>query len=316
MSVYKYKDFLFESVEKVPLFISPQLISILKKLNLPVSNAILDDINKPQDISYLDCDIQSKEKADKISFQPAAKAFGPPGEIVQTNWTSKTRQEMSVGKIVNKLFPDKFKQTDIEKFINDFKAEIGKSFADFRLVEGEDIRKYYLEDNYENQQQGDINSSCMKHDYAQKYLDIYAKNPEKCKLLILMSDKNPKKIKGRALVWMGTRKPTSRIYMDRIYVINDADEKLYIDYAIEHNWLYKAHQVMHDASYIENGKRVYSSVAIQLNPNNFDKYPSLDTLAYYTPSTGRLGSNAGNFVPGHPRLQLNSAEGDATKLDR
>jgi hypothetical protein len=91
---------------------------------------------------------------------------------------------------------------------------------------------------------------------------------------------------------------------------------LYIDYAIENGWLYKAAQVMNDSSYMENGKKVYSSVAIQIKPIKFDTYPSLDTLSYYTPSTGRLGSNPGNYVPGNPRYHLNSTTGVATKIDR
>ena len=104
--------------------------------------------------------------------------------------------------------------------------------------------------------------------------------------------------------------------MDRIYTINDADKKLYTNYAIENNWFHKVKQVMHDASYVDNGKTVFSSVAIVLNPRVYKYYPSLDTLPYYTPSTGRLGSNAGNYVTGHPRLSLNSASGGFTKLDR
>jgi hypothetical protein len=335
MILYNYNDFLFEADEKekkkISFYISEVLRGILSNIDSPISKKIieLDASKQPTvkghnkfEISYLDCDRSKKDKDDKISFMPAAKASEVPGYSDDIPipcgdcYNSKLRQEMSVGKVVNKLFPDTFKQQEIEKFVNDFKAEIGKIFADFKLVDGEDIRKYYLVDNYENINQGDINSSCMRYDYAQKYLDIYVKNTDKCKLLILMSDKNKDKIKGRALVWMGLRKPTGRVYMDRIYTINQSDQKLYINYAIENNWFYKSQQVMHDASYIDNGKRVYSSVAVQLNPAMYDYYPSMDTLPYYTPSTGRLGSNPGNYIKGHPRLHLNSAEGGAQKLDR
>ncbi len=341
MALYNYNGFLFEADDKekkkIPLYISETLLSILSNIDSPIAKKLieLDATKQPTvkghnkfEISYLDCDRTKKDKEDKISFMPAAKASEVPGILSKVGsmeeimlpcndcYNSKLRQEMSVGKIVNRLFPDTYKQVEIEKFVNDFKAEMGKASAKFKLVEGEEIRYCYLESNYENTSQGDLNSSCMKHEYAQKYLDIYCKNPDKCKLLVLMSDKNDKKIKGRALVWMGLRKPTGKVYMDRIYVLNYADQKLYIDYAIEHDWLHKAQQVMHDASYIENGKRVHASVAIQLNPAMYDYYPSMDTLAYYTPSTGRLGSNAGNYVKGHPRYTLNSAEGGATKLDK
>ena len=314
MLVYNYNNFLNEADDKekkkIPFFLSETLAILLQRIKSPITKAIIDEINNPHEISYLDCDPKDKEKIDKISFLPAAKADS--GD----SWFAKGRQEMSVGRIVNKLFPDRFKNQEVEEFVNGFKAAIAKGHADFRLVQGEDIRKYYLEDNYEMKGKGDINASCMRYQKAQPWLDIFVKNPEKCKLLILMSDKDPTKIKGRALVWMGTRKPVGRTYMDRIYVIYDADEQLFINYAIEHDWLYKAAQVMGDASYMENGKKVYSSVAIALNPITFDHYPSLDTLSYYTPTTGRLGSNQGNPVPGHPRYNLNSADGGSTKIDR
>lgn len=314
MNIYKYNNFLLENKENFIFVISDKLLKKLIRINSPISKALLDAKGHLSfDISYLDC---VSDKEDKISFLPANRYDNVYDGSLSSLYTGKGRQEMSVGKIVNKLFPDKFKQIEIEQFVNDFKTEMKKSSSSFKLVSGEELRYWYLDDNYENKKQGDINSSCMKEAKSQPFLDIYVNNPEKCKLLILMSDKVPDKIKGRALVWAGLRKPENKIYMDRIYTINDSDKGLYIDYAKANNWLYKSKQVMHDASYIDNGKVVTSSVSIALNPAMYKFYPSLDTLPYYTPSTGRLGSNAGNYVSGHPRLNLNSATGGYTKIDR
>lgn len=329
MDIFKYRDFLFESDEvkretfkEMPLFISKELKKLFQLIKSPISYRIIKDdeekINQFS-ISFLDYEV-NPSNIDKITFLPANKVNRGLLSSTHINPTesfeAKGRQEISIGKIVNKLYPNTFTQNVIDEFINDFKAELAKSFSKFELVEGEDIRHFYLENNYENSNQGDMNSSCMRYKNTQKFLDIYVNNPEKCKLLILKSDKIPGKIKGRAIVWMGTRKPNDRVYMDRIYTLNIPDQKLYIDYAIEHGWLYKAGQVMHDASYIDKGQKVYSSVAIQLKPKKYDLYPSMDTLQYYTPSTGRLGSVPGNDVPGHPRYHLNSADGGAQKLDK
>jgi len=294
--------------------ISDKLRKILRSINDPISNAILDNTiigSTPggSDITYLDC-FDNKDKNDKISFLPANKVGPDMGDP----FSAKGRQEISVGRIVNRLFPDKFTQPQIEKFVNDFKAELKKALVNLELVKGEEIRYWYLEDHYANKKQGDVNSSCMKGDKAQKFFDIYVKNPEKCNLLVLLNEDN--KLMGRALVWVGMRKPTGRVYMDRIYTINDADKKLYIDYAIDHKWLYKAQQVMHNASYIDEGKTFFSSVSIQLDPVDHKLYPSLDTLSYYTPTTGRLASNAGNYIPNHPRIQLNGVNGQPQKVDR
>jgi len=311
MILYNYSDFLFEAAEKIPLILSQKLEKKLSVINNPISKAILDTKTNTllSDISYLDY-FEDKDKIDKISFLPSGKMEKEGIE----NFTAKGRQEMSVGKIVNKLFPDKFTQKDIENFVNDFKAELKKSFVNIKLVEGEEIRYWYLDSRYAGSH-GDVNSSCMRHKNAQPFFDIYCNNPDKCKLAVYLTDDN-KKLLGRALVWWGMRKPTGRVYMDRIYTINDADKKLFMDYAVSNKWLHKAQQVMGNPAYIDEGKTIYSSVAIQLKPQMYKYYPSLDTLSYYTPSTGRLGSNAGNYIPGNPRYILNSTTGEARKIDK
>jgi hypothetical protein len=326
MVLYNYKDFLFEADDDKTyfLFLSNKLRGLLKTIDSPISKKILmaETNGSKYSISHLDY-IEEKDNVDKLTFLPVNRFLQNPGWVnimgetpPSEVWETKQRQEMSVGKIVNKLFPEEFKQTEIENFVNSFKAALSKSFADFKLVEGEEIRYWYLDDHYENKIHGDINQSCMKAEKSQKFLDIYCKNPEKCKLLVLMSEKDPTRSKGRALVWMGMRKPTGKVYMDRIYTIYPADVKMYVDYAIKNNWVYKAVQSMYDASYMDDGKKVMSSVSIQLNPIMFDLYPSLDTLSYYTPSTGRLGSNAGNYIQGHPRYRCCNLNGIAQKLDK
>jgi hypothetical protein len=329
MILYNYNNFLLESDDKDKtyfLILSDKFKKLLSNIDSPISKKILSFIKdgEKSSISFLDYIDDDKDKIDKITFFPINKFLQNPenllkvinGPIPEEIWKSKQRQEMSVGKIVNKLFPDEFKQTEIENFVNSFKAAVSKTFADFKLVEGEEIRYWYLDEHYESKTMGDINQSCMKEQKSQKYLDIYVKNPEKCKLLVLMSEKENKKSRGRALIWIGLRKPTGKIYMDRIYTIYQADVKMYIDYAIKNGWLYKNTQGMYDASYIEDGKVFRSSVSIQLNPIEFDLYPSLDTLSYYTPSTGRLASNSGNYILGHPRYRLNGVDGKAQKLDK
>jgi hypothetical protein len=318
------------SDNKYKLVLSKKFRSLLKDIKSPLSDALIgaEEKESPSSISFLDY-IEDKEKTDTLTFLPVNRFLRNADWVSGSSevWETKQRQEMKVGKIVNTLFPDTFKQTQIEAFVNEFKAQIGKSFSNLRLVEGEEIRYYYLADHYETQNKGSINSSCMRGKAAQKFFDIYCNNPRSnssispntgwCNLLILMSDTDPKKIKGRALVWFNLRKPTGKVYMDRIYTVNDADQKMYIDYAKKQGWLYKRVQGMGDASYIDpDGKAVYSSVAVQLKPVKYDYYPSIDTLPYYTPSTGRLGSNAGNYIQGHPRYVCNSTSGSASKLDK
>ena len=102
----------------------------------------------------------------------------------------------------------------IKKFNNAVKSKRENIFKDFKIVKDEDIRKYYLYESYESDNHT-LGGSCMRYEKCQKYLDIYVKNPEVCQLLILKSDDDKDKIKGRALIWKLTN---GEYYMDRIYL--------------------------------------------------------------------------------------------------
>lgn len=51
----------------------------------------------------------------------------------------------------------------------------GDSIFEFIEVSGEDIRKYYLENNYSTENQGTLQNSCMRHDIWWSYFDVYCK---------------------------------------------------------------------------------------------------------------------------------------------
>jgi hypothetical protein len=201
MILYNYIEFLNEANEVV-LDISGKLQRVLKSMKDPIANDILKvschgETPGTYDIAYLDY-FEDKSKKDKISFLPANKIVS--GEMGDP-FTTKGRQEMSVGKIVNKLFPNKFTQPQIEAFVNSFKTELTKHFAKIKLVEGEEIRYWYLDEHYAGKH-GDVNSSCMRYKNSQKFFDIYCNNPEKCKLAVYLTD-DDKKLLGRAFSLVG-----------------------------------------------------------------------------------------------------------------
>jgi hypothetical protein len=324
MLITNYNNFILEANDNTyPLILSDKLIKLLSNIKSDIAIEILSDYKNHinHDISFLDCNLDDKDKSDKLSYLPCDRFLKTPQ--MTDVYESRLRQELSIGKIVNKLFPGKFSPAQVELFVNDYKGKITAGFSDFYLAQGEEIRYWYNENNYKAVK-GSMGSSCMRYDYAQNFLDIYCKNPEKVKLLVLFSDKSKTKIKGRAIVWNGLKKPIeivgnekieSKILMDRIYTSEDSDQNAYIEYAIKNNWLYKARQVMRDSAYIENGKIMNGTIAITLKPLNLKLYPSVDTLCYYTPSTGRLASYPGFGIPGHPRFILNDTNGGTTKVD-
>lgn len=339
-NISQYKNFLNEADEPVKqvrekklmkIFISKRLTDILKKIEKSpdsmvriVANRIIG-LTKTEDLfdkSYLDF---VDSKMDLISFMPAARAWRAMEFKDQDDankeptpdcpmWKASARQTQSIGKFVNSLF-DNFSDMAIDKFGNAFKAEISALFIydNFKLVTGEDIRKWYSEKNYAPVG-GNLNTSCMRYDKCQSFMDIYCAYPDKIGLLILTDENN--KLLGRALVWKGLRKPTDKIFMDRIYTTKSSEEELFKKYAAEQGWLYKYGQNAQDNSYVENGQRVQKSMALQLlPPKSFKYYPYMDTMKYFNPGTGRIGSDSGNPVEGKRRIKLESTDGSYHNVD-
>lgn len=327
------------------LFISSKFENILREIlktgdfqAKAVSNKILElsQTDNFFDISYIDVDPYTD---DNVSFMPTQRAWFKMGFANQEKanetpdpncemWTGVGRQIIGIGKLVNRLFDD-FSDAAVDKFIRTYKAEIAASilYNSFEIVTGEKIRYWYSIVNCVPE--GGIVGSCMRHFTCQPYFNIYVENPfyevppgeeqnplykrGSCGMLILTNNNN--KLIGRALVWKGLRKPTDKTFMDRIYVVDLAHEELFKKYAIEQGWIFKYNQSSHDASYVDNGVHVNSSISIQLIPKKYQSYPYMDTLKYYSPGTGRLASYPGNPVEGKKRLKLESGEGHADNID-
>ena len=95
-------------------------------------------------------------------------------------WTQQ-RTELQIGRFVNKVLQKttdaliKITQNDINAFVDNFKAyrDFQTSKKDkFEVVQGEEIRKWYLENRYEDPMYH-LSNSCMRYDRCQRYLDIY-----------------------------------------------------------------------------------------------------------------------------------------------
>jgi len=149
-------------------------------------------------------------------------------------WTSKQRQEIKIGRFLKKIFPNK-NQSSIEKMVNEYKSKYKIYFGiyDMELVDGEDIRKFYYKKNYDGSG-GRLHSSCMRQKDDQYRFDIYVENPDVCKMLIMKSPNDDKKIIGRALVW---KLKDGRTYMDRVYYANDDEFNVFLNYAKEKKWI-------------------------------------------------------------------------------
>jgi hypothetical protein len=185
-----------------PIKLSDGFVNVLEKILERGNSDIaleLNRINKSgelmSDISYID----RTNRDDIITFisTDRLERLGDKEDV----WNHRTRAETRIGRFLRRIFGTRFQQQSIEVFVNKYKAIVRgeREFRNFEIVEGEDIRRWYLTDKY-NEGRGTLGGSCMQYRECQRYLDIYVNNPDKVKLCILKTD-NGQKLKGRALVW-------------------------------------------------------------------------------------------------------------------
>ena len=150
---------------------------------------------------------------------------------------SKNRQEVRIGRAIRALLTvagENVLDKDLEVFVNQWKATVDKindRFQYFDVVDGEDIGHWYHHSNYK-ERSGCLGSSCMSN-VNSNYFDIYIKNVDVCKLIILRSIEDDSLIVGRALLWTLS---DGKKFVDRIYTIQDSDVQLFRDYAKENGW--------------------------------------------------------------------------------
>ena len=216
----------------------------------------------------------------------------------------KSRQPGRVGATFQTLIRQiggEFSNTEIQDFVNKYAAQFDKlndAFRNFELVSGPDIYKWYQYTNYlHGENKGQLSSSCMRR-ASRSWLEIYTENPDVCSLLILKDDSEPDKIKGRALVWKLSY-PVGITFVDRIYTHDDTDLELYKEYVAKQNWHLKKRYTSStsDTNMIapDGGEIRPTHLTVKVKPLNYGGYPYLDTLKFYTPSSGKLSTETGEY---------------------
>jgi hypothetical protein len=233
--------------------------------------------------------IDTKPMADPESYSNDLHEYDMiTGSNLGTGIFTKSRNEVGLGRFVNKLFPGKYNSKQVEDFVNSFKASLEKAGERFELVEGEDIEFWYNSDNYK-EISGNLGNSCMAR--KRNLFSIYTENPEVCKMLILKEDD---KILGRALVWKLesiniVKDQDPGFFMDRQYTIKDSDIQKFKNYAKEQGWSYKSSNNHHSFGTINlNGVDKNVDMVVSVKVKDYNKYPYMDTFRRYNPDTGLL----------------------------
>lgn len=351
--IYKYNSFRVDlllemAINESILYYSPELRKVINKLDSDIGNDLLDSETKDikPDITFVDLDqegylsfstMRNAKKTivdkfphldyvdTKVDRDLADELFDldKRGSSRASGVSTKSRNQITIGKFINKLFPGKYSDKEKEDFVNSFKAVLSKNTEKFELVEGSDIGFWYDSKNYV-EKSGNLGSSCMAGKNSSVFR-IYEMNPEVCKMLILKEDD---KILGRALVWklksirhLGKPIEGVEYFMDRQYTIKDSDVQKFRNYAKEQGWCYKSHNNHHSYSTVNiDGVDKNVGMTIKVKPfkgeSDYDyvRYPYLDTFRRYDPRNGYL-YNDSETDDNDEQYILDSTSGDYTEIE-
>lgn len=350
MGIKKFNGYIFESigdVKELKLFFSPRLTSVLKSIDSNISRELLSSDIKSQ-YSYMD--LTDGDETNDITVLPVNRLSRIEGiteadlENPSDNsvvWSKKMRQPFRLGTFISRLFPKYAGSRELELFVNKFRGKIDSANYELKIVRGEDIRKWYHVKYYFNPHPGiedrpdegvlDIRTplmkSCLKQTEKQPFFNIYCKNVDQVGMLIMLNKEG--KLVARALIWFDcfvadkAEAPTKGILLDRIYYTQESDVDIFIDYAKQHGWWYKPRQAKEVYSCIIDGAECTKSITTRLKVHGeFETYPYIDTMAFYTPDTGRLSTTRGKPSPNPKtgeimeRYQLQKTNGGKKRLSK
>ncbi len=255
----RFKKILFKIHDKI----SMSLLNLENNEDFAYSFSFIDITNSDNTWSFLQVN-----KFNELSIQKGQE------DIM---WETTSRGEIRIGRLINKILPY-YNSAEIEIFVNNFKAEYKNSLnnINFKIIEGNDIVKYYNSNSYSDGN-GTLNKSCMRHDRCSQFMEIYAKNPDNVKMLVLFEKEQL--ISGRAILWK-LDSPVDTWFLDRIYVKNESDTILFKKYAEDNGWLYKTSQTFNCETVIQNKEIANVDMKISVK-GNYNSFPYLDTLYYY-----------------------------------
>ena len=200
-------------------------------------------------------------------------------------WNFKKRYHTSVGKLIRRLFKEKYSDRDITSFSEAYASliTVANPLYDFQIMEGKQIKWAYHENNYHTLT-NTLGSSCMRYDRCQSYFGIYTKDPSKVKMGVLLRGG---KVAARAILWnLGNQWGYDRIYSTRTETEN----------------LLKS--TLETAGY----KRMWQTsgpYSLNIDLSEVSRFPYVDTMHCYNPDSQILS----NYGEGH-HFSFRSTGGD------
>lgn len=232
------------------------------------------------------------DEEDKVSFIQNNKVerYWRGSDIKPFNMAG--RSEMKVGRALKYLFSllhKKVTDKQIESFVNLYKSMSVNDSRTFKLVNGDDIHKYYSAKKVFNDK-GSLGNSCMEG-MSKPVAKLYTKNKDVVSLLVYVDADD--KVLGRALVWKLDKSTCeAQYFMDRVYTNNDSDVNRFLNYARENGWMYRQNMSLgyENCVLLEyNGKDCSGEITVKVS-GDLRKYPYLDTLKFLSKDKSTLSN--------------------------
>jgi len=292
MNIRNFFDFILENYNKieVPFQFCQEFDMILSNIQSPISYEIKKMRLKPYEISLLNVG----DESDMISFttsQKLSQHFNTKDQrqlnlLIQPLTRNveiyhKNRTNIKVGRLIKKLFGSKFNDSEIEKFVNQYKSIMDRRISNFEIWESNKIIDGYSSINYtyDGISSNSLLNSCMNDQF--NLIEFYKYVP--VKLLVLINSDGH--ILGRTLIW----ETDNGNFMDRVYLSIDHDYYKFIEYAKKNNIIYKAENKSGSSvKYVKDGNINWFQMEINLkfnigDFNNGEKVvdiPYMDTFIY------------------------------------
>jgi len=269
MRILNFFDFILESTSKieVPLQFSIEFNHILREIESPISSDLIKLVSSPSDISLLNIG----DENDSATFTTAIKLsqhfktvdyrelklLVSPLKHSSAEIYHKNRTSIKIGRLLRKLLGTKYSDVEIEKFVNQYKSILDKKLLFFETWNGSRIVSGYSSKFYTHSGSSlnPLMNSCMNDEYD--LVEFYSYIP--VDLLILLN--NEGHIFGRALLW----KTDKGIFMDRIYTALDSDYYKFINFAKDHDIIYKSENKSGPKiEYVKDGRTGWFPMKINL----------------------------------------------------
>jgi hypothetical protein len=317
MKLLKYIDFIVEARGdiKCPCVISESFIKRCKKIDSPISQALIDMDRRPSSYTFIDDGLngetiqytESERAIDILNKMYGSSGIQDPQKYfsLMSNpgpdsifWHS-GRIDIRIGRFVRRFLEDSFTDAQIEDFVNKWKSSFNMEGEKFEFRTGNGIVEAYDTTNYHGEEgYNPLWNSCMNNrtDLVDFYLYV-----ENLKMIVLVDSEN--KIMGRALLWTDDE---GRKLLDRVYYINDKDYYKFINLAKENGWYYKKRNISGGSTWILNGveQKIQSKVKYPVESIS-DLFPYVDSFYYLDDKNGFLM----NYEPSGSYYVLNDTDG-------